>query len=66
MAKTITYKESGVDIDAGDTVAEGIGRLARSTFGPRVVKNDMGFAGMFRLDYNEKLFRKNYKKLILF
>ena len=65
MAKTITYKESGVDIEAGDAVAKGIGRLARSTFGPRVVKNDMGFAGLFRLDYNEKLFKRNYRDPVL-
>ena len=65
MAKTITYKDSGVDINAGDAVAGAIGRLARSTFGPRVIKNDMGFAGMFRLDYNEKLFKRNYRDPIL-
>ena len=65
MAKTLTYKDSGVDIDAGDAVASAIGRLARSTFGPRVVKNDMGFAGLFRLDYNEKLFQRNYRDPIL-
>ena len=65
MAKTITYKDSGVDINAGDAVAGAIGRMARSTFGPRVVKNDMGFAGLFRLDYNEKLFKRNYRDPIL-
>ena len=65
MAKSITYKDSGVDIEAGDAAAAGIGRLARSTFGPRVVKNDMGFAGMFRLDYNERLFKRNYRDPIL-
>ena len=47
MPKKVTYKDSGVNIDAGDAVAAAIGRLARSTFGPRVVKNDMGFAGLF-------------------
>ncbi|NIA06595.1 MAG: phosphoribosylformylglycinamidine cyclo-ligase [Actinobacteria bacterium] len=65
MAKTLTYKDSGVNIDAGDAVAGAIGRMARSTFGPRVVKNDMGFAGLFRLDYNEKLFKRNYRDPIL-
>ncbi len=65
MAEKLTYKDSGVDIEAGDAVAAGIGRLARSTFGPRVVKNEMGFAGLFRLDYNEKLFKRNYRDPIL-
>ena len=65
MAKKLTYKDSGVDIEAGDAVASGIGRLARGTFGPRVVKNEMGFAGLFRLDYNERLFKRNYREPIL-
>ena len=65
MAKTITYKESGVDITAGDAVASAIGRLAKSTFSPRVVKNEMGFAGLFRLDYNERLFKRNYRDPVL-
>ena len=65
MAKALTYKDSGVDIEAGDAVAAGIGRLARSTFGPRVVKNEMGFAGLFRLDYDERLFKRNYRHPIL-
>ena len=65
MARTLTYKDSGVDIEAGDAAAAGIGRLARTTFGPRVVKNEMGFAGLFRLDYNERLFKRNYRDPIL-
>ncbi len=65
MAKTLTYKDSGVDIDAGDAAAQAIGKLARSTFGPRVVKNEMGFAGLFRLDYNERLFKRNYRDPVL-
>lgn len=65
MAKALTYKDSGVDIAAGDAVAQAIGKLARSTFSPRVVKNDMGFAGLFRLDYNERLFKRNYRDPVL-
>ena len=65
MAKTLTYKDSGVDIAAGDALAQAIGKLARSTFSPRVVKNEMGFAGLFRLDYNERLFKKNYRDPVL-
>ncbi|MHC4220989.1 MAG: phosphoribosylformylglycinamidine cyclo-ligase, partial [Planctomycetota bacterium] len=36
-----------------------------STFGPRVLELKGGFAGMFRLDYDEKLFKRNYKNPIL-
>ena len=36
-----------------------------STFGPRVIESKDGFAGMFRLDYDERLFKKNYKNPVL-
>ena len=65
MAKYLTYEQSGVSIDANDTMVERIRSSVQSTFGPRVLDLPGGFAGMFRLDYNEKLFRKNYKNPIL-
>ncbi|MHC4120482.1 MAG: phosphoribosylformylglycinamidine cyclo-ligase, partial [Planctomycetota bacterium] len=36
-----------------------------STFGPRVIESKDGFAGMFRLDYDERLFKRNYKNPVL-
>ena len=65
MSKYITYEQSGVSIDANDTMVDRIRSSVKSTFGPRVLDLPGGFAGMFRLDYNEKLFRKNYKNPIL-
>ncbi|MHC4126514.1 MAG: phosphoribosylformylglycinamidine cyclo-ligase, partial [Planctomycetota bacterium] len=35
------------------------------TFGPRVMDMKGGFAGLFRLDYDERLFKKNYKSPVL-
>ncbi|MHC4275465.1 MAG: phosphoribosylformylglycinamidine cyclo-ligase, partial [Planctomycetota bacterium] len=35
------------------------------THSPRVLGRHGGFAGMFRLDYNEKLFQKNYLEPVL-
>lgn len=61
----MTYKDSGVDIDAGDQWTEHIGALARKTFSPRVLPMPGGFAGLFRLDYDEQLFRKNYRKPVM-
>ncbi len=61
----ITYKQSGVDIDAGDKMVDMIVPLARRTFGPRVMGDLGGFAGLFRLDYNEKLFAHNYREPVL-
>ena len=63
--RSITYKDSGVDIDANDRLVELIKPAVRSTYGPRVVDRHGGFAGLFRLDYREDLFRRNYKDPVL-
>lgn len=65
MSKYISYKDSGVSIDANDQMVEQIHSCVASTFGPRVMDLKGGFAGMFRLDYDEKLFKKNYKNPVL-
>ena len=61
----MTYAEAGVDIDAGEQVVEQIKRHMRSTYGPRVLGRHGGFAGMFRLDYNERLFQHNFRDPVL-
>jgi len=65
MSKYISYEQSGVSIDANDEMAEQIYSFVSSTFGPRVIENRDGFAGMFRLDYDERLFKRNYKNPVL-
>ena len=61
----MTYADSGVDIDAGEQVVALIKRDMRRTYGPRVLSKHGGFAGCFRLDYNEDLFQRNYKDPVL-
>ena len=62
----ITYKDAGVDIDANTRWVAAIEAAMRSTYSPRVVKDRHGgFAGLFRLDYDEQLFRRNYRKPVL-
>ena len=63
--KPMTYKQAGVDIEAGDQMVDMIKPLVERTYGPRVMGPYGGFAGMFRLDYNEKLFKRNYKEPVL-
>jgi phosphoribosylformylglycinamidine cyclo-ligase len=65
MSKYISYEQSGVSIDANDEMVRQIYSCVASTFGPRVMDLKGGFAGMFRLDYDEKLFKKNYKSAVL-
>ena len=45
----LTYKEAGVDIDAGDALVEHIKPLARSTDRPGVMGGLGGFGGLFDL-----------------
>jgi len=65
MTKFLTYEQSGVSIDANDQMIERIWPCIAGTFGPRVMDLKGGFAGLFRLDYDEKLFKKNYKSPVL-
>lgn len=61
----VTYKDAGVDLDI---YAQSMGRLPalmHRTFSPRVLASDGGFAGLFQLDFDSPLFRRNYKKPVL-
>lgn len=61
----LTYAASGVNLIEKDTFTESLGSLMRRTHGPRVIDNPGGFAGLFRLDFNQKLFQRNYKDPVL-
>ena len=65
MSKYISYEQAGVSIDANEQMVRQIYSAVTSTFGPRVIELRNGFAGMFRLDYDEKLFKRNYKNPVL-
>lgn len=65
MSKAITYRQAGVDIDASDQWTETIKGMVRRTYGPRVLSGVGGFAGLFRLDYDERLFKHNYRQPVL-
>jgi phosphoribosylformylglycinamidine cyclo-ligase len=53
----ITYKDAGVDIDAGDLFVEKIKPYVKSTFRPEVMTHIGGFGGLFAL--------KKYKAPVL-
>src|SRR5512137_1072769 len=53
----ITYKDSGVDIDAGDLFVQKIKPFVKSTFRPEVLTDIGGFGGLFAL--------KKYKNPVL-
>ncbi|MBX3402874.1 MAG: phosphoribosylformylglycinamidine cyclo-ligase [Phycisphaeraceae bacterium] len=65
-AKTgLTYAAAGVQLEAKDRFTESLTSIMRRTHGPRVIPNPGGFAGLFRLDYNSRLFARNYKDPVL-
>jgi phosphoribosylformylglycinamidine cyclo-ligase len=47
--KPLTYRDAGVDVDAGDEAVRRIAPIARSTFRPEVLGGIGGFAGFMRL-----------------
>ena len=63
--KPLTYASAGVDIEAGDRLVGLIQSMMKRTHSPRVIGDHGGFAGMFRLDFNERLFKRNYKDPVL-
>ncbi len=60
-----TYKDAGVDLDVYRETMARLPSLLRRTFTPRVIANDGGFAGLFQLDFDSKLFARNYLKPVL-
>lgn len=57
--KKFTYKDSGVDIEAGEKMVESIKGMVRETHSNRVLSNIGGFGGFFRPDltnYSDPVF----------
>ena len=50
MSDSITYKDAGVDIDAGNALVERIKPRVARTFGPGVLTGLGGFGALFELD----------------
>lgn len=61
----LTYASAGVSLEEKDAFTESLESVMRRTHGARVIPNPGGFAGLFRLDYNEKLFKRNYRDPVL-
>ena len=61
----VTYKDAGVDLELYEQAMQRLPRLMRKTHTPRVIDMPGGFAGLFRLDYNTRLFARNYRDPVL-
>ena len=64
MAKA-TYKDAGVDLDVYRDAMSRLPRLISRTFTPRVIKLEGGFAGLFQLDFANRLFARQYHDPVL-
>jgi phosphoribosylformylglycinamidine cyclo-ligase len=63
--KPLTYRDAGLDLDKYEESLSHMPALLRRTHGPRVMDGFGGFAALFSLDYNSKLFARNYRKPVL-
>jgi phosphoribosylformylglycinamidine cyclo-ligase len=61
----LTYASAGVHLEEKDRFTESLESIMRRTYSSRVIRNPGGFAGLFRLDYNERIFKRNYKDPVL-
>ena len=65
MASNVTYKDAGVDLDVYRQSMARLPKLLDRTYSPRVLPLEGGFAGLFQLDFANRLFARNYEDPVL-
>jgi phosphoribosylformylglycinamidine cyclo-ligase len=63
--KKLTYRDAGLDLDLYEQTLAGMAPLLKRTHTPRVLDGFGGFASLFSLDYNLRLFARNYRHPVL-
>jgi phosphoribosylformylglycinamidine cyclo-ligase len=61
----LTYRDAGLDLDLYEQSLASMPPLLRRTHTPRVLDGFGGFASLFSLDYNSRLFARNYRHPVL-
>lgn len=61
----LTYRDAGLDLDLYEQSLAGMVPFLRRTHTPRVLDGFGGFASLFSLDYNARLFAHNYRHPVL-
>jgi phosphoribosylformylglycinamidine cyclo-ligase len=64
MAK-LSYRDAGLDLDVYEQSLAAIAPLLKRTHTLRVLDGFGGFASLFSLDYNSRLFARNYRHPVL-
>jgi phosphoribosylformylglycinamidine cyclo-ligase len=62
---SVSYRDAGLDLELYEQTLAGIAPLLRRTHTPRVLDGFGGFASLFSLDYNSRLFARNYRRPVL-
>jgi phosphoribosylformylglycinamidine cyclo-ligase len=63
--KNLTYRDAGLDLELYEQSLARMAPLLKKTHTPRVLDGFGGFAALFSLDYNCRLFAKNYRRPVL-
>ena len=63
--KKLTYRAAGLDLELYEKSLAGMLPFLRRTHTPRVLDGFGGFAALFSLDYNSRLFARNYRHPVL-
>src|SRR5438445_743949 len=61
----LTYRDAGLDLDLYEKSLAAMVPFLRRTHTPRVLDGFGGFASLFSLDYNTRLFARNYRHPVL-
>src|SRR6516162_7477121 len=61
----LTYRDAGLDLDLYEQSLASMPPLMKRTHTPRVLDGFGGFASLFSLDYNSRLFARNYRHPVL-
>jgi phosphoribosylformylglycinamidine cyclo-ligase len=61
----LTYKDAGQDLELYEQAISGMVPFLKRTHTPRVLDGFGGFAGLFSLDFNCRLFARNYRHPVL-
>src|SRR5947209_13453959 len=64
-SKKLTYRDAGLDLELYEQSIAGMLPFLRRTHTPRVLDGFGGFAALFSLDYNSRLFARNYRHPVL-
>jgi phosphoribosylformylglycinamidine cyclo-ligase len=64
-SRRLTYRDAGLDLDLYERSLAAMPPLLKRTHTPRVLDGFGGFASLFSLDYNSRLFARNYRHPVL-